>query len=355
MSSAIRAIAGIRTLLIAASVVSVVERASIPLKGAEPTPRMHQLKVTPKTVAWGYYDASAKPVLRIQSGDTVEVQTLITNSPEGLEKALLPPAQVEQALRDVFKEVTDKGPGGHILTGPIYVEGAEPGDTLEVRIRQVKLALPYSYNGFSPRGGLLPEDFPRARTRIIPLDEKRMVARFAEGIEVPLRPFFGSMGVAPPESAGRVSSVQPGTHAGNLDNKELVAGTTLFIPVHARGALFAVGDGHAAQGDGEIDITALETSLSGTLEFIVRKDLHLRWPRAETPTHFIVMGLDQDLTQALKLAAREAIDFLTTEKHLSPDQAYMLASVAVDFRITQVVDGTKGIHGMVPKGIFRKK
>jgi acetamidase/formamidase len=319
-----------------------------------PGARTHQLKATPKTVAWGYYDAKAKPVLRIRSGDTVEVQTLITNSPEGLERAFLPPAQVEQALRDVFKEVTDKGPGGHILTGPIYVEGAEPGDTLEVRIRKVRLAPPYSYNGFSPRGGLLPEDFPRARTRIIPLDEKRMVARFAEGIEVPLRPFFGSMGVAPPESAGRISSVPPGVHASNLDNKELVAGTTLFIPVHAKGALFAVGDGHAAQGDGEIDITALETSLVGTLQFVVRKDLRLNWPRAETPTHHIVMGLDRDLTKAMKLAAREAIDFLTKDKGLSPDQAYMLASVAVDFRVTQVVDGTKGIHAMIPKGIFKK-
>jgi acetamidase/formamidase len=324
-------------------------------KGDEPAPQTHQLKATPKTVAWGYYDAAATPVLRIKSGDTVEVHTLITNSPEGLEKALVPPAQVEQALRDVFKEVTDKGPGGHILTGPIYVEGAEAGDTLEVRIQKIQLALPYSYNGFSPRGGLLPEDFPRSRTKIIPLDEKRMVGRFAEGIEIPLRPFFGSMGVAPPASAGRISSVPPGVHAGNLDNKELVAGTTLFIPVHAKGALFAVGDGHAAQGDGEIDITALETSLYGTLQFVVRKDLHLRWPRAETPTHFIVMGLDKDLTQAMKLAAREAIDFLTTEKELSPDHAYMLASVAVDFRVTQVVDGTKGVHGMIPKEIFKKK
>ncbi len=323
--------------------------------GTEPARQTHQLKAMPKTIAWGYYDASAKPVLRIKSGDTVEVQTLITNSPQGLEKALLPPAQVEQALRDIFKEVTDKGPGGHILTGPIYVEEAKPGDTLEVRIQKIQLALPYSYNGFSPRGGLLPEDFPRARTRIIPLDDKRMMARFADGIEIPLRPFFGSMGVAPPMSAGRISSVPPGNHAGNLDNKELVAGTTLFIPVHAPGALFAVGDGHAAQGDGEIDITALETSLHGTLQFIVRKDLHLRWPRAETPTHVIVMGLDKDLTQAMKLAARQAIDFLTTEKHLSPDQAYMLASVAVDFRVTQVVDGTKGVHGMIPKEIFKEK
>ena len=324
-------------------------------RGEEPAPTTHRLKASPNTVAWGYYDAAAKPVLRIRSGDTVEVQTLITNSPEGLEKALLPPDQVEQALRDVFKEVTDKGPGGHILTGPIYVEGAEPGDVLEVRIRKIGLALPYSYNGFSPRGGLLPEDFPRARTKIIPLDERRLVARFAEGVEVPLRPFFGSMGVAPPASAGRVSSVPPGSHAGNLDNKELVAGTTLFIPVHAKGALFAVGDGHAAQGDGEVDITALETSLTGTLEFVVRKDLKLRWPRAETPAHYIVMGLDKDLSQAMKLAAREAIDFLTTEKRLSQDQAYMLSSVAVDFRVTQVVDGTKGVHGMIPKSIFKAK
>src|SRR5881296_3288627 len=229
----------------------------------------YQLKPTPKTVAWGYYDAAAPPVMRVKSGDTVEVQTLITSSPTRLEGAGVKPEDVEQALRDIYKEVTDKGPGGHILTGPIFIEGAEPGDVLEVRIQKIKLALPYAYNGFSPRGGFLPEDFPHSRTKIIPLDEKRMVGRFAEGIEIPLRPFFGSMGVAPPASAGRISSVPPGVHAGNLDNKELVAGTTLFIPVHAPGALFAVGDGHAAQGNGEIDITALETSLTGTLQFVV--------------------------------------------------------------------------------------
>jgi len=319
------------------------------------TPKTHQLKASPKTVTWGYYDASSPPVLRIKSGDTVEVYTLLTNSPMGLERAFVPPEQVEQALRDIYKEVTNKGPGGHILTGPIFVEGAEPGDVLEVRIQKIKLALAYAYNAFGPKSGFLPEDFPRSRTKIIPLDEKRMVARFAEGIEIPLRPFFGSMGVAPPPGAGRISSGPPGIHAGNLDNKELVAGTTLFIPVHARGALFAVGDGHAGQGNGEVDITALETSLYGTLQLIVRKDLKLRWPRAETPTHFIVMGLDKDLTQAAKIAVREAIDFLTTEKNLSPDDAYMLASVAVDFNITQVVDGTKGVHGMIPKEIFKKK
>jgi acetamidase/formamidase len=317
--------------------------------------KTHSLRASPKTVAWGYYDANSKPVLKINSGDTVEVYTLLTNSPKGLERAFVPPDQVEQALRDIYDEVKDKGPGGHILTGPIYVEGAEPGDVLEVRIQKIKLAIPYSYNGFGPKSGFLPEDFPRSRTKIIPLDEKRMIARFAEGIEIPLRPFFGSMGVAPPPGAGRISSGPPGVHAGNLDNKELVAGTTLFIPVHARGALFAIGDGHAGQGNGEVDITALETSLHGTLQFVVRKDMKLKWPRAETPTHFIVMGLDRDLTQAAKIAVREAIDFLTTVKELSPDDAYMLSSVAVDFNITQLVDGTKGVHGMIPKEIFKKK
>jgi acetamidase/formamidase len=315
----------------------------------------HRLNATPKTIAWGYYDAAAPPVLRIKSGDAVEVHTLVTNSPAGLERAGVPQEQVEQALRDIHKEVTNKGPGGHILTGPIHVEEAERGNVLEVRIESVKLALPYAYNAFSPRGGFLPEDFPRQRSKIIPLDEKRMVGRFADGIEIPLRPFFGSMGVAPLESSGRISSGPPGVHAGNLDNKELVAGTTLFIPIHVPGALFSIGDGHAAQGDGEVNLTALETSLTGKLRFIVRKDLHLQWPRAETPTHFIAMGLDRDLTLATRLAVREAIDFLATEKKLSKDDAYMLASVAVDLHITQLVDGTKGVHAMIPKAIFTKK
>ncbi len=317
--------------------------------------KTHELKPTPKTVNWGYYDSASKPVLKIKSGDTVQVQTLLAGSPERLRSAFLPAEEVEQALLDIFEQVKDKGPGGHILTGPIYVEGAEPGDTLEVRIKEIKLAIPYGYTAFSAKRGFLPEDFDRQRTKIIRLDEKRMVGHFSKGIEIPLRPFFGCMGVAPPPSLGRVSSGPPGVHAGNLDNKELVAGTRLFIPVHVPGALFAVGDGHAAQGNGEVCITAIETSLHGTLQFFVRKDLKLSWPRAETPSHYIVMGLDKDLTKATKLAVREAIDFLVTQKDLSPDDAYMLASVAVDFCITQVVDGTLGVHGMIPKGIFGEK
>ncbi|HKB79829.1 MAG TPA: acetamidase/formamidase family protein [Thermoanaerobaculia bacterium] len=210
------------------------------------------LQATPKTVTWGRYDPHTPPVLRIRSGDIVEVHTLITSTPSRLEGAGVPPDQVEQSLRDIVREVTDRGPGGHILTGPIYVDGAEPGDVLEVRLLSIDLAIPYAYNGFRPGRGFLPDDYPYARMKIIPLDRARMVAHFAPGIDIPLHPFFGSMGVAPPEAVGRLDSAPPWIHAGNLDNKELVAGTTLYIPVHAKGALFEIGDGHAGQGDGEV-------------------------------------------------------------------------------------------------------
>src|SRR5579863_6433997 len=211
----------------------------------------YQLKATPKTVVWGYYAADVTPVLRVRSGDTVEIETVVTSSPNRLEGAGVPADQVEPSLRAIYKEVTDKGPGGHILTGPVYIDGAEIGDTLEVRIQAIRLAIPYAYNGFRPGSGFLPDEFPYARMKIVPLDRDRMVARFSDHIEIPIRPFFGSMGVAPPEASGRISSAPPWFHAGNLDNKELVAGTTLFIPVNAPGALFEVGDGHAAQGNGE--------------------------------------------------------------------------------------------------------
>jgi acetamidase/formamidase len=312
----------------------------------------HTLKATPSTVAWGYYDAKAKPVLTVKPGDTVELQTVITSSPKRLEEAGVAANQVEQSLRDITEQVKDKGPGGHILTGPIYIEGAEPGDVLEVKILAIKLAIPYAYNAFGPGTGYLRDDFPYAKIKIIPLDAQRMIAKFAPGIEIPLHPFFGSMGVAPPESVGRWNSAPPWIMAGNLDNKDLVAGTTLYIPVHAKGALFEVGDGHAGQGDGEVDITALETSLVGTFQFNVLKNQHLKWPRAETPTHYITMGFNDDLNAATTLAVREMIDFLVTEKHLSRDDAYMLSSVAADLHITELVDGNKGVHMMIPKAIF---
>jgi acetamidase/formamidase len=328
--------------------------AQTPASQTPGAPQKFKLPATPKTVAWGYYDAAAPPVLRIHSGDTVEFATLITNSPTGLEKAGVPPEQVEQSLRDIYKEVTNKGPGGHILNGPVFVEEAEPGDTLEVRIQKIDLAIPYAYNAFGPTRGFLPEDFPYRKMKIIPLDRDRMIAKFAPGIEIPLHPFFGSMGVAPPEVFGRIDSAPPSLHAGNMDNKELVAGATLFLPVHARGALFEVGDGHAGQGNGEVDITALETSLVGTLQFIVHKGTNQKYPRAETPTHYISMGFHPELHEATRIAVREMIDFLVNVKHLSRDDAYMLTSVAGDVDITELVDGNKGVHVMLPKTIFVK-
>jgi acetamidase/formamidase len=317
----------------------------------------YTLKCTPETVLVGRYDAKAAPVLRVKSGDIVEMETLITSSSNRLVGAGLPPEKVEASLRAVETGVarTNKGPGGHILTGPVYVEEAEPGDTLEVKILSIKLAIDYAYNAFGPTSGFLREDFHTNKMIIIPLDKERMVAKFPGNIEIPLHPFFGSLGVAPTEEVGRVNSAPPGTHAGNLDNKELVAGTSLFIPVHTKGALFLAGDGHAGQGNGEVDITAMETSLVGTFQLIVHKGMKLDWPRGETPTHYISMGIDNDLTTATKLAIRQMIDFLVAEKGMSREEAYMLCSVAGDVDITQLVDGPMGVHVMMPKAIFKAK
>jgi acetamidase/formamidase len=307
------------------------------------------LPVMPTTVAWGFYHAAATPVLRLVSGDTVDVETLLTNVPDRLEAAGVAPADVQQSLRDVVTTVKDKGPGGHILTGPICIEGAEPGDVLEVRILAVDLAIPYGYNGCR---GFLPEECVGAKTHIIPLDRQQMIGHWGNGLDVPLHPFFGSMGIAPAPEVGRLSSNPPGRHAGNLDNKLLVAGTTLYIPVQAAGALFEVGDGHAAQGDGEVDQTAIETSLTGRFQFLLRKDLHLTWPRAETPTEWITMGTDRDLTIATRIATQEMITFLAERLALSRAEAYQFASVAADLHITELVDENVGVHMTIAKSIL---
>jgi acetamidase/formamidase len=319
-------------------------------------PTTHRLEVTPATVAYGWYDAAAKPVLTVASGDIIDVDTLLTNRPAGLRRAGVPEDQIQQSLKDVEAQVPQdqRGPGGHILTGPVFVEGAEPGNVLEVRMLSIDLAIPYGYNGCSGyvRENCSPD--PRERTRIIPLDAKTMAATFAPGIVITLHPFFGSMGVAPDPAQGRISSNPPGTHAGNLDNRLLVAGTTLYIPIHARGALFEVGDGHAAQGDGEVDQTAIETSLRGRLQLTVRKDMTLTWPRAETPTLYVAMATDKDLAVATKTAIQEMIDFLIRDEHLDKPTAYELTSVAGNVVVTQLVDGNVGVHVTMPKAIFKK-
>lgn len=321
--------------------------------GAKP-PKTHRLEATPATVAYGYYWSEAAPVLTIASGDIIDVDTLLTNTPTGLGRAGVPDARIQASLKAIVSDVTGdrKGPGGHILTGPVFVEGAEPGDVLEVKVLSIDLPLDYGYNGCN---GYLPENCEKDRpAKILALNRQKMTAEFEPGIVIPLRPFFGSMGVAPAASAGRVSSVPPGRHAGNLDNRELVAGSTLYIPIFVRGALFEIGDGHAAQGDGEVDQTAIETSLRGRVQLTVRKDMKLTWPRAETATDFISMATDPDLAVATRTAIQEMIDFLVAEKKLTRHVAYQLVSVAGHVAMTQLVDKPNlGVHVRLPKSIFR--
>ena len=320
--------------------------------GAQP-PRMHELVLAPAAVHWGYYDAKVPPVLRMAPGERVRVETMVAGGLARLRLAGVAEADIPAALKAVEQGVTERGPGAHPMTGPIFVEGAEPGDTLEVRVLAIEFLHDFGVNAFSPGGGVLPDDFPYAKVKLLRWPAGATSVAFAPGVTVPLAPFFGSIGVAPPPLVGRISSRPPGWHGGNLDNKDLVAGTTLYLPVHVPGALLSVGDGHAAQGHGEVTGTALETSLRGTFEVRLHKGRRLRWPRAETPTHYISMGLNEDLDEATRLAVRELVDFLVTEKKMSAEDAYMLCSLAADLHVTQAVDATKGVHATLAKSLFK--
>ncbi len=314
--------------------------------------KAHELKLEPKNIHWGYYDAKVAPVLRMASGDTVRVGTMVAKGLERVRLAGVKEDEIPPPLKLIEGNVKVRGPGAHPMTGPIFVEGAEPGDSLEVKIQTIEFLHPWGVTAFLPGGGTLPEEFPYNGLKLIRVDEKAGTAQFAPGITLKLAPFFGSIGVAPPVLQGRISSNPPGPHAGNLDNKDLVAGSTLYIPVNVPGALLSIGDGHGLQGDGEVSGTALETSLRGTFQVTLRKGKKLAWPRAETPTHYITMGLHEDLDQAAKMAVKEMIDFLVSEKGMKRDDAYLLCSLAVDLRVTQTVDVTKGVHAMLAKSIF---
>lgn len=316
-------------------------------------PRVHELPVTPANIHWGYYDARVAPVLRIASGDRVNVQTMIAGGLGRFRLLGVADAEIPAALRAVEQAITERGPGAHPMTGPIHVEGAEPGDVLEVRFLSIGYLHTFGLNAFAPGGGTIPEEFPYAGLKLLRWSPGATAVEFAPGITLPLAPFFGSVGVAPPPQSGRLSSRQPGWHAGNLDNKDLVTGSTLYVPVHVPGALLSIGDGHAMQGHGEVSGTALETSLTGQIEVRLHKGQRLKWPRAETPTHFISMGLHEDLDEANKLAVREMVDFLVATKKLSRDDAYMLCSLAADLHVTQSVDGVKGVHATLAKSLFR--
>jgi acetamidase/formamidase len=259
-----------------------------------------------------------------------------------------PPLVVPPALSAIHAAHQPKLPG-HICTGPVAVKGAKPGQVLEVRIRDITLNYDWGYNFSGPLTGALPDDFAERHLMHIALDRERMMGRLPWGAELALRPFFGVMAVAPPAAWGSVSTLPPRRNGGNLDNKELVAGTTLYLPIHVEEARFSVGDGHGAQGDGEVCVTAIETGLIGTFELIVRDDLSLAWPRAETPTHVMTMAFDPDLDTCVVIALRQMLELVASKTGLSRQQAYALCSLAADVRVTQVVNGAKGIHVMLEK------
>jgi len=320
---------------------------------AQGSAKIHELKASTATVHRGFFDASLKPVLTIDSGDIVRLETASGN-PRWYEKLGVPKDKIPAELYAVYEGVEGDARGDHTLNGPIAIRGAAPGDMLEVRIRSVDVRLPIAGQGFVPNRGLLPEEFPYEKGRVTWIDVARKVVQFAPGIEIPARPFWGVIGVAPPSSLGRVPSGPPNVFGGNLDNPDLGPGSTLYLPVHVAGALLSVGDGHAVQGYGEVSLSAVETSLKGEIQVVLHKGRRLRWPRAETATHYITMGLDADLDQAAKIATSEMLDFLVEAKGLSREDAYLLASAAMNLIVTQVVDGTKGIHAMMPKAIFQK-
>src|ERR1700676_4099707 len=360
------------------------------VRGARMT--THRLDAAADTVHWGFFDASLKPLITVESGDVVTISTVsgaATQMPKA-DSGFTVPA----ALPAIHSSVPQKLGGPHILTGPIAVRGAKAGQVLEVRIKAVELHYDWGYNMIRPLAGALPDDFHEMRLIHIPLDRARMigrlpwglelplkpffgimatappaawgpvatppararwVGRLPWGLELPLKPFFGIMATAPPAAWGPVATPPPRRNGGNLDNKELVAGTTLYLPIHVDGALFSAGDGHGAQGDGEVCITAIETGLIGTFELHVRPDMALEWPLAETATHMITMAFDPDLDDAVVIALRDMIKLICARTGISREDAYTLCSLAADLRVTQVVNGSKGIHVMLEKAHFAYK
>lgn len=311
----------------------------------------HRLNASPETVHWGFFDAKLPAQLTVDSGDTVTIST-VSGTPDHLPQPssglTVPPE-----LQAIHNKLQAKLGGPHILTGPVAVRGAKAGQVLEVRIKTIELYQDWGFNIVRPLSGALPDDFKEFRLIHIPLDKKRMIGKMPWGLELELKPFFGIMGVAPPPAWGMINSPPPRRNGGNIDNKELVAGTTLYLPIHTDGAMFSCGDGHGVQGDGEVCITAIETGLTGTFELLVRHDMTLEWPMAETPTHVITMAFDPDLDDCVVLALRDMIKLICARAGISREDAYTLCSLAADVRVTQVVNGSKGIHVMLEKKLLK--
>jgi len=328
---------------------ALVAFAVAPAQGEE---KVHELKASPATVHRSFFDASLKPVLTIDSGDIVRLTTT-TGNPRYFEALGVPKEKIPPELFAAFEGAPGEGRDDHTLTGPIAVRGAEMGDTVEIKIRSIELWLPIAAMSFRANRGSLPEDFPYSRDRVFFIDPAKKAIEFAPGVVVPTKPFWGVIGVAPPRSMGRVPSGPPNVFGGNMDNNDLQPGASLFLPVHFAGALISIGDGHAVQGKGEVGMSAVETSLRGEIQVVLHKGMRTLWPRAETPTHYMTMGLHEDLNQAAKIATREMLNFIVATKGLPRDDVLMLLSAAMDLHVTQIVDGTKGIHAMIPKAIFQ--
>jgi acetamidase/formamidase len=346
----------------------------------------HHVRSTPENLSWGWFPIDKKPVLTVRPGETVRIDTL-THAGATQDE---PPVEYLRGLgiprEEILQDVLDfwasrdgrprEGRSGHVITGPIEIEGAEPGDMLEIEILAMETRVPWGVNNTSGTGGVFAEGYPGVRPGDPVLDipagtrhvirtgrvDGREVAFFADNVHVPLAPFLGIFAVAPRPVVGEPgvtvpgvqSSRPPGPFGGNLDVKDLKAGTRVFLPVFHRGALFYAGDPHGAQGDGEVSGTAIEQSLSGVFRFAVHKGAAPPGPRAETDTHFLIMGIDLDLDRAMRNATWEVVSFLVEEKKLTPSQALSLASIAVDFRVSEVVDLTQVVTGYIPKSIFQE-
>ncbi len=305
------------------------------------------IEARPDNIHWGYFEAARPAVAEIASGEQVTIRTYsgapnVTPADDG-------PFTVAPEQRAIHNEVTRQMLPGHILTGPVAVRGARPGMVLEVRIIDIELAADWGWNVIRPGAGTLPDDFTENHLFHIALDAKRQIGTLPWGQQVPLAPFFGVMGVAPPAERGTLTSIIPGDFGGNMDLKELIPGSILYLPIFVEGALFSVGDGHAAQGNGEVCVTAIETGLNGTFELIVRDDLHFAMPRAETPSHHITLGIDPDLDEAARQALREMITLICERTALSREEAYALCSICCDLNVTQLVNQHKGVHAMLSK------
>ena len=338
------------------------------------TPALHALRATPGTVHWGYFDTRLAPVLTVQSGDIVRAEAITHHAGDA------PELMMDAGITAIFDAIPpeDRNPGVHLMTGPIYVAGAKPGDVLEVRYLSMTPRLAYGSNLAAHWGHLYKEMGEKERVTIFKIDPATETASavFAydfpgkylvpgtitqepeccrvpalKGVRVPVRPHLGTAGVTP-DAVGRVSTIPPGSHGGNIDNWRIGAGATMFYPVQVEGALFSIGDPHISQGDGEISGTAIEASLDVTMQLVLRQDFTFPSPLLRTPKHWITHGFDEDLNVAMRNASLEMLRLLTEQHGLSRDDAYSLMSIAADFAVTQVVDGRQGVHARICHAVF---